>query len=315
MNFLFEFNNYRLNFKKINIFYSYNGGGKTVFLKNFFEIIQNSAFQINSFKYTKKTFPSIFIEETENMNMLNKLTNKNILTSDYFNKINEDMIVPLKEKLKSTICEIQNNLNDKNNENILYYIDIEDIDSFIIKNTRIEFSQKYSDLRIDYFNTLMKQFNPKLIIIDNFDNGLNENQVNKFLNNCKTGDQIMLLSTSNPSSLSISLKNSEDIEIFVIRKNKLFCLNELFENFFRTNNNKDLNDFLFNENYNRIYFDLIKPNISSYSIYTIGRIFTNKDCVISNDINCLKNDSILIPYSNDFEYNMLLYINELLNDD
>lgn len=315
MNLLLETENLSINLNKINIFYSYNGGGKTVFLKSLYECLQSSDFLINAQRYNKKTFPSTFIDESENLNLLNKLNSKNYLTKDLFNYINEDIFSIYKQNIKDIFDKISNVLNlIHQDDNIKYNLCIDDINEFIIKNTSVEFTPLYSNLRKIYFNKQINQNLFKIILIDSFDNGLNENEINSFLQPYMNKEFTLLLTTSNPQSLQFALNNFEDVNVFVIRKEKIYEYNNLI-NLFLDNGIENSNeyDIYSNYNYKKACYINTKNVLTQKCIFTLGRIFTNKYCKIDNNEKNNLTYSI-IEYNNDFEYSLYNFLNNFLNN-
>ena len=315
-----------LEFSKINIVFGYSKSGKTSFLKDLNSIFlgKNKHFLVNGTQTIAGDFNVFFIESKDGIKDHLKLSSKSLLRklildskfSDNFQNISSNISLEL-NKLKE---ELENIIKGYL-PNLTFDIDnLEEPVNLILDNASvsldIDSSTEDKEELFTLINSLAKASEiPTIVIIDDFNNDLDEETTIDFFNLINNSDAHFILSTKRPLPQNLVDKNTC---IFAIRESKIYAIPQfeklVLDALELKENNHTFEEYMLGNGYlkeSSEYKSLLN-SIKCDSMNNIFRILTSKQPIIASE----PIDGRVVLFSkNDYETKLYRHLFNILELD
>lgn len=229
---------------KINIFYGYNGVGKTYLSRLFhdgFMQKNKKIFMINGKQVAKTDYEVFYLSGLDSIEDHMKLSSKSLINKifmpDIVNLVNEDsefeeFLFEKFSQMNQKISEILEIINQNHKNKLTLKIDFDTLEELITSIVKVSFENENlseSQSRMFLYDSIMeylrKNINKKVVIIDNFDLFFDESNNYNFLKSLeKIENSIFILFTNKGTSLSYSL---DRYGIFTMREKKIIDLSNI----------------------------------------------------------------------------------------
>lgn len=311
-------------FSKINIIFGYSKSGKTTYLKELNSVFlgKNKHIIVNGTQTIPGDFNVFYLSSTDDIKDHLKLSSKSlvrklIVESQFSNEFN-NLCLDLSSKISKAKEEISNILNQAL-PNLKFNINnIDNPLNLLIDNAEISLDIESSTEEKEELFSLVEKLskltkNQTIVIIDDFNNDLDEESTISFFNNIMSSNAYFILSTKRPIPQNLI---DEVTSIFTLRKFELIAIPSFKKMALESQNLKEENhsfeEYMLGIGYlkeSNEYKQLLN-SINNDVVSNILRILTSKNPIISK--TQIANKVTIIP-SDEFEEKLYQYIFELLN--
>ncbi len=311
-------------FSKINIIFGYSKSGKTTYLKELNSVFsgKNKHILVNGTQTIPGDFNVFYLSSTDDIKDHLKLSSKSlvrklIIESQFSNEFN-NLCLDLSSKMEKAKEEISNILN-QTLPNLKFNINnIDNPLNLLIDNAEISLDIESSTEEKEELFSLVEKLskltkNQTIVIIDDFNNDLDEESTISFFNNIMSSNACFILSTKRPIPQNLI---DEATSIFTLRKFELITIPSFEKMALESQNLKEENhsfeEYMLGLGYlkeSNEYKQLLN-SINNDVVSNILRILTSKNPIISK--TQIANKVTIIP-SDAFEEKLYQYIFELLD--
>lgn len=317
MTYCFKFfsNKNKINIGKINVFYGHSNSGKTYLSKVLLSGLEgkDKNFLENGLNILKGEKNIFYISSKESIMEHLKINSKSYFKKYYhariLNYINEnepDLINEINgmfNSLNTFIKQETEKIRSINDIVINAKISIKNVDYLIDNLFEVYFSEENlaassaKNLLFALINLLSETKEPNHIIIDDFDNLLDEENTINFFNKIESSKNYFYLFSNKPTSVPYAFKH---YHVFVIKNNKISDLSNL-KHIVSTSiedeayENQTYEEYMLNLGYYCSSEEINKlvDSLTENSIYNLGRMITSNNYKIQNHFDY--NSVVIIP--------------------